>query len=299
MSVERNAARRSPPNSLARTDPAQLDHLLERPSPRRRAHLRPADLGLGPFSGPRFRRQFEGAARSPGGARHPHLPGRGQDAPPPSAQTPGIAEAWPTTVRRPGSFSMRRVNNTTSKRSRPLWTTCQGPLMLIAEFRALCCLATATASPPRRAVQASRRTPQQMAGRRWSPPRRVERTGHLSAPPGPLAPQRDIDRPLRVNRVTVTVSDLGRQPLGQRSPAATPLPPEVTMPSPIGLVHPVAQIRDLARDLGVSCTQILQIASALGLRASCPSSVVTVQQAEQIQSAYLRTDSLSRVPAPR
>jgi len=127
---------------------------------------------------------------------------------------------------------MRRVNNTTSKRSRPLWTTCQGPLMLIAEFRALCCLATATASPPRRAVQASRRTPQQMAGRRWSPPRRVERTGHLSAPPGPLAPQRDIDRPLRVNRVTVTVSDLGRQPLGQRSPAATPLPPEVTMPSP-------------------------------------------------------------------
>ena len=71
------------------------------------------------------------------------------------------------------------------------------------------------------------------------------------------------------------------------------------MPSPIGLVHPVAQIRDLARDLGVSCTEILQIASALGLRASCPSSVVTAQQAEQIQSAYLRTDSLSRVPAPR
>lgn len=71
------------------------------------------------------------------------------------------------------------------------------------------------------------------------------------------------------------------------------------MASPIGLVHPVAQVRDLARDLGISCTQILQIASALGLRVSCPSSVVTVQQAEQIESAYLRTDSLSRVPAPR
>jgi hypothetical protein len=71
------------------------------------------------------------------------------------------------------------------------------------------------------------------------------------------------------------------------------------MPSPIGLVHPVVEVRDLARDLGVSCTQILQIASALGLRVSCPSSVVTAQQAEQIQSAYLRTDSLSSVPAPR
>jgi hypothetical protein len=71
------------------------------------------------------------------------------------------------------------------------------------------------------------------------------------------------------------------------------------MPSPIGLVHPVAHVRDLAHDLGVSCTQILQIASALGLRASCPSSVVTVQQAEQIESAYLRTDSQPRVPAPR
>jgi hypothetical protein len=71
------------------------------------------------------------------------------------------------------------------------------------------------------------------------------------------------------------------------------------MPSPIGLVHPVAQVRDLARDLGVSCTQILQIAAALGLRVSCPSSVVTVQQAEQIQNAYLRTDSHSRVSAPR
>jgi hypothetical protein len=76
-------------------------------------------------------------------------------------------------------------------------------------------------------------------------------------------------------------------------------PPEVTMPSQFGLVHPVAPVRDLARDLGVSCTQILRIASALGLRVSCPSSVVTVRQAEQIESAYLRTDSLSRVPAPR
>ena len=71
------------------------------------------------------------------------------------------------------------------------------------------------------------------------------------------------------------------------------------MPSQIGLVHPVAPVRDVARDLGVSCTQILRIASALGLRVSCPSSVVTIRQAEQIESAYLRTDSLSTVPAPR
>ena len=71
------------------------------------------------------------------------------------------------------------------------------------------------------------------------------------------------------------------------------------MPSPIGLVHPVAQVRDLARDLGVSCTQILRIASTLGLPVSCPSSVVTLQQAEQIESVCLRTDSLLRVPTSR
>jgi predicted metal-binding protein len=71
------------------------------------------------------------------------------------------------------------------------------------------------------------------------------------------------------------------------------------MPSLTGLVHPVAPVRDLARDLGVSCAQVLRIASALGLRVSCPSSVITIEQAEQIQSAYLRTDLLSRVAAPR
>jgi hypothetical protein len=71
------------------------------------------------------------------------------------------------------------------------------------------------------------------------------------------------------------------------------------MSSQIGLVHSVVPIRDLARNMGVSCTRILRIAAALGLRVSCPSSVVTVQQAEQIEGAYLRTDSLSRLPAPR
>jgi hypothetical protein len=58
----------------------------------------------------------------------------------------------------------------------------------------------------------------------WGPPRLAERTGHLSAPAGPLAPQRGMDRPLRANRVTVTVSDLSRQPFGQRSSAAISLP---------------------------------------------------------------------------
>jgi hypothetical protein len=71
------------------------------------------------------------------------------------------------------------------------------------------------------------------------------------------------------------------------------------MPTQIGLVHPVVPIRDLARNLGVSCTRTLRIAAALGLRVSCPSSVVTVQQAEQIESAHLRTDSLTPAPAPR
>lgn len=97
----------------------------------------------------------------------------------------------------------------------------------------------------------------------------------------------------------MTVGDLGRQPFGQRSSAVTSLPQRSPMASQLRLVPPVAQVRDLARDLGVSCTQILRIASAIGLRVSCPSSVVTVQQAEQIQSAYLHTDLLSGVPAPR
>jgi hypothetical protein len=44
-------------------------------------------LWAAPFLGPGSGR-FDGATRSPGGARHPHLPGRGQNAPPPSAQTP-------------------------------------------------------------------------------------------------------------------------------------------------------------------------------------------------------------------
>jgi len=71
------------------------------------------------------------------------------------------------------------------------------------------------------------------------------------------------------------------------------------MPTHVDPVHPLAQVRDLARDLGVSCTQILQIASALGLPVSCPSSVITVGRAEQIANAYRRIESLSRVPAPR
>jgi hypothetical protein len=71
------------------------------------------------------------------------------------------------------------------------------------------------------------------------------------------------------------------------------------MPSQIALVHPVVPIRDLAHNMGVSCTRILRIAAALGLRASCPSSVVTVQHAKQIESAYLRNNSLTRVLTTR
>lgn len=67
----------------------------------------------------------------------------------------------------------------------------------------------------------------------------------------------------------------------------------------LDLVHPVVQIRDLARNLDVSCAQILRIASTLGLRVSCPASVITLAQAEQIQSTYLCTNPLPRVPAPR
>jgi hypothetical protein len=71
------------------------------------------------------------------------------------------------------------------------------------------------------------------------------------------------------------------------------------MPFQIDLVRPVVQIRDLARNLGISCAEILQVASTLGLRVSCPSSVITLEQAEQIQSAYLCANPLPRVPAAR
>jgi hypothetical protein len=65
------------------------------------------------------------------------------------------------------------------------------------------------------------------------------------------------------------------------------------LPLQLDLVHPVVQVRDLARNLDVSCAQILPIASALGLRVSCPSTVITLEQAAQIECAYLRAN-----PAP-
>jgi hypothetical protein len=132
----------------------------------------------------------------------------------------------------------------------------------------------------------------------------ARRTRHLSASAGPLGPPQGIGRPPQANRATVTGGDLDRQRPWSPAVRATQLdgylaPPEVTMPTHIDPAHPLAQVRDLARDLGVSCTQILQIASALGLPVSCPSSVITAGRAEQIANAYRRTESLSRVPAPR
>jgi hypothetical protein len=54
------------------------------------------------------------------------------------------------------------------------------------------------------------------------------------------------------------------------------------------LVQPLAQVRDVARALGTTSRQLLPIAATLGMRVSCPSSILTVDQAEQLEAAWLR-----------
>jgi hypothetical protein len=53
------------------------------------------------------------------------------------------------------------------------------------------------------------------------------------------------------------------------------------------LVPPLAQVRDVARELGTTTQQLLPVAALLGMRVSCPSSVLTIDQAEQLEDAWL------------
>jgi hypothetical protein len=53
------------------------------------------------------------------------------------------------------------------------------------------------------------------------------------------------------------------------------------------LVEPLAQVRDVARALGTTSRQLLPVAVNLGMRVSCPSSILTVDQAEQLEDAWL------------
>jgi hypothetical protein len=53
------------------------------------------------------------------------------------------------------------------------------------------------------------------------------------------------------------------------------------------LVEPLAQVRDVARALGTTSRQLLPVAANLGMRVSCPSSILTVDQAEQLEAAWL------------
>ena len=48
----------------------------------------------------------------------------------------------------------------------------------------------------------------------------------------------------------------------------------------------VPQVRDLARALDISSAQLVELATGLGLRASCPNSVLTAEQADQLESAW-------------
>jgi hypothetical protein len=54
------------------------------------------------------------------------------------------------------------------------------------------------------------------------------------------------------------------------------------------LVEPLAQVRDVARALGTTSRQLLPVAAVLGMRVSCPSSILTVDQAERLEDAWLR-----------
>jgi hypothetical protein len=53
------------------------------------------------------------------------------------------------------------------------------------------------------------------------------------------------------------------------------------------LVAPLAQVRDVARELGTTTQQLLPVAAHLGMRVSCPCSVLTIDQAEQLEDAWL------------
>jgi hypothetical protein len=63
----------------------------------------------------------------------------------------------------------------------------------------------------------------------------------------------------------------------------------------MNLVRTVTPVRELAREWGTSCALLLQIASALGMPVSCPSSIVTSEQADRIESVYRRLNSSSRL----
>jgi hypothetical protein len=54
------------------------------------------------------------------------------------------------------------------------------------------------------------------------------------------------------------------------------------------LVEPLAQVRDVARALGTTSRQLLPVAAVLGMRVSCPSSILTVDPAERLEDAWLR-----------
>jgi hypothetical protein len=53
------------------------------------------------------------------------------------------------------------------------------------------------------------------------------------------------------------------------------------------LVPPLAQVRDVARELGTTSRQLLPVAADLGMRVSCPSSILTIDQVERLENAWL------------
>jgi hypothetical protein len=54
----------------------------------------------------------------------------------------------------------------------------------------------------------------------------------------------------------------------------------------LSLVPPLAQVRDVARELGTTSQQLLPVAAHLGMRVSCPCSILTLDQAEQLEDAW-------------
>jgi len=58
------------------------------------------------------------------------------------------------------------------------------------------------------------------------------------------------------------------------------------MPHHLGLPQPLLQVRDVARELGTTNQQLLPLATGLALHVSCPSSILTIEQAELLEAAW-------------
>ena len=58
------------------------------------------------------------------------------------------------------------------------------------------------------------------------------------------------------------------------------------MSNHFGLSQQLLELRDVARELGTTAEQLVPLATSLAMHVSCPSSVLTVDQADHLEAAW-------------